>query len=101
MPFYGTQILKEFSKDFNLEKERVKRRKIEQEEKFQHITIALKQATPPYCKRSIPTLNQIRRFLKKEKRVSASILSTISMDNICEKWDAFWEILRIWYYIQT
>ena len=74
----------------NLEKERVKRRKIEQEEKFRHITTALEQATTPYCKRAIPTLNQIRRFLKKEKRLSASVLSTINMDNICEKWDAFW-----------
>ena len=29
--------------------------------------------------------NQILIFVKKEKRVSASVLSTISMDNICEK----------------
>ena len=64
-----------------LEKQNVKRRKIEREEKFSHITEALKQATPPYCKRWIPTLNHILWFLKKEKGVSESVLSTISIDS--------------------
>ena len=40
-----------------------------------------------YTKRSIPTLKQIWRFLKKEKGVSAEALSTLTMDNVCQKWN--------------
>ena len=70
-----------------LEQERVKRQKIELESKFQTITAALKAKT--YTKRSVPTLEQIQRFLKKEKGVETSVLNTITLDNICEKWDTF------------
>ena len=69
-----------------LEQERVKWQKIELESKFQTITAALKAKT--YTKRSVPTLKQIR-FLKKEKGVETSVLNTIILDNICEKWDTF------------
>ena len=73
-----------------LEQERVKRQKIELESKFQTITAALKAKT--YTKRSVPTLKQIQRFLKKENVVETSVLNTITLDNICEKWDTFWDL---------
>ena len=68
-----------------MEKERVKRQKIEQEEKFKRITVALKDKN--YTKRSVPTLKQILRFLKKEKGVQVNVLNTITLDNVCDKWD--------------
>ena len=76
-----------------MEKERVKRQKIEQEEKFKRITVALKDKN--YTKRSVPTLKQILRFLKKEKGVQVNVLNTITLDNICDKWDTLGKFQQI------
>ena len=38
-----------------------------------------------YTKRSIPTHNQVKRFLKKEKGLSKQIITTINASNAFEK----------------
>ena len=67
------------------EKEELKRRKIDLETKFASITAVLKDKS--YTKRPVPILKQILRFLKKEKGVSDDVVSTITLENVCEKWN--------------
>ena len=66
------------------ETERIKRRKMELEQKFEPISIVLKAKN--YTKRSTPTMNQIKNYLRKEIGVSAEIVGTLTMENVCEKW---------------
>ena len=70
-----------------MEKREEKKRKVEMEHKFESITAALKAKN--YTKRSVPTLNQIKKFLKKEKGVSRNDLESITMDNALEKWGSY------------
>ena len=71
------------------EKEELKGRKIDLEAKFASITAVLKDKS--YTKRPVPTLKQILRFLKKEKGVSDDVLNTITLENVCEKWNTLWK----------
>ena len=58
--------------------------KIEAEEKFKHVAKALKEKC--YAKRSIPSLRQIKAFLKKEKKINATELATINESNLLSEW---------------
>ncbi len=50
---------------------------------FESIVDIVKQAG--YCKRDLPSLNQIKLYLKKEKNVSKDVLGTLTETNIAEK----------------
>ena len=57
------------------------------EGKFEEIATALTQKN--YTKKKVPTLNQIKRFLKKEKSVSKVNIDSITAENVLEKWGLF------------
>ena len=73
------------------EKERVeeqrKKQKLELERRFKHIAIILNQKG--YTKLKVPTLNQIKRYLKKEKKLSKMNLASIDNENVIDKWNEF------------
>ena len=61
--------------------------KIEVEEKFKHIAQTLKEKG--YAKRAIPSPRQIKAFLKKEKKINATELTTINEGNLLYEWAEF------------
>ena len=67
-----------------LKKEKSKKRKIERENRFSAISATLKSKN--YTKLVVPTLKQIKRFLKKEKSLSNDEISSITEENVIEKW---------------
>ena len=68
-------------------KEKAKRQKIEKEEKFKVISVALKAKN--YTKKNVPTINQINKFLKKEKSVTNPDLNSITEENVLEMWSVY------------
>ena len=64
-----------------------KKKKVEQIEKFRNITSVLKSKC--FCKRDVPTLKQIKGYLKKEKKLDNNILNQINDANVIEKWNTF------------
>ena len=40
-----------------------------------------------FCKRDIPTLKQIKAYLKKVKKVSKETLNEVNDSNVVEKWN--------------
>ena len=69
------------------EKEKSKKRKIERENKFSAISATLKSQN--YTKLAVPALKQIKRFLKKEKSLSNDEISSITEENVIEKWEGY------------
>ena len=70
-----------------LEEAEKNRIKLEVENRFKDITRVLKAAG--YLKRRVPTLNQIKRYLKKEKKLSKMNLDSIDNANVVDKWNEF------------
>ena len=60
---------------------------MEEIEKYQHIIIVLK--TNGFCKRDVPSLNQIKAHLKKEKKTIDDVLNAIDDSNVIEKSRSF------------
>ena len=69
------------------EKEKSEKRKIERENKFSAISATLKSKN--YTKLAVPALKQIKRFLKKEKSLSNDEISSITEENVIEKWEGY------------
>ena len=62
-------------------------------EKFKAITPVLKDAG--YCKRDFPTMNQIKNYLRKEKKVSKQDLDIITEENVISSWaNLIWLLLN-------
>ena len=59
-------------------------------DKCSGITAVVKEAG--YCKRDVPTLNQIRLYLKKERGVPKETLEAITEENVAAKWDEIFGI---------
>ena len=58
--------------------------KIDQEDKFEETTPILQAAG--YCKHSIPSLKQIKCYLKKEKKLTNAQFNEIKEENIVTQW---------------
>ena len=57
--------------------------------KYSHITRILKENN--FCKREIPTINQIKKFLKSKAKRAKEEINTITEDNVLEKWNEYYE----------
>ena len=66
---------------------RIKRKKerLDKVQKFKDIMPTVKAAG--FCKRDIPTLKQIKAYLKKVKKVSKETLNEVNDSNVVEKWN--------------
>ena len=60
---------------------------MEEIEKYQHIIVVLK--ANGFCKRDVPSLNQIKAYLKKEKKATDDVLNAIDDSNVIEKCRSF------------
>ena len=56
-------------------------------QKYQHIFVVLK--TNGFCTRDVPSLNQIKAYLKKEKKATDDVLNAIDESNVIEKCRSF------------
>ena len=56
-------------------------------EKFKLITPVL--IAGGYCKKNVPSLRQIKTYLKKEKNVSKQSLDQITSENVLQKWNFY------------
>ena len=61
-----------------------KKLKTDQEDKFKEFTPVLQAAG--YCKRSIPSLKQIKCYLKKEKKLTSAQLNEIQEEHVVTQW---------------
>ena len=59
--------------------------RLDKVEKFKDITPTVKATG--FCKRDIPTLKQIKAYLKKVKKVSKETLNEVNDNNVVEKWN--------------
>ena len=44
-----------------------------------------------FCKRDIPTINQIKKFLKSKAKRAKEEINTITEDNVLEKWNEYYQ----------